>query len=333
MEFNEFKEELVKFMSERYPDVEFHVNDIVKNNGLHLTGIAGISPDKNAGPNIYINELYEKVAEGAMTFGAAATIVEQRYIMASKESINIEKDIFDYEKVKDKLICRLVNKKLNSESLQEVPHKIVGSDLAVTYRYLHAKDENGVASALICNKQLETWGVSVDELHKVALYNTERLFPAKMNSLLSTVKDILFEGLLPEDDLLKQEINDEIELYEGQDVQLYVLTNDVGLNGATAILYPSVQEAIEKRFGEDVYILPCSIHETMVAINCDDEAFLLDMVRTANQEAVRMEDYLADSIYQVKDGELVNVNQFEVEIEEVLEESYGEITDEFDAEM
>ncbi len=333
MEFNEFKEELVKFMSERYPDVQFRINDIVKNNGLHLTGIAGVSPGKNAGPNIYINELYEQVADGQMTLGAAATIVEQRYLMASKEVFNIEEDIFNYEEVKDKLICRLVNKKLNNELLENVPHKVVGNDLAITYRYLHAKDANGIASAMITNKEFENWGKSLDELHTVALANTERLFPAKMNSLLSTVKDILFEGLLPEDDLLKQEINDEIELYEGQDVQLYVLTNDVGLNGATAILYPSVQEAIEKRFGEDVYILPCSIHETMVAINCDDEEFLLGMVKTANQEAVRMEDYLADSIYQVKDGELINVNQFEVEIEEVLEESYGEITDEFDAEM
>lgn len=333
MEFDEFKEELVKFMSERYPDIQFHTNEIVKNNGLHLTGITGLNPDSNTGPNIYINELYDKVANGYMTFGAAATIVEQQYVMASREPFHVETNTLDYESVKDKLICRLVNRKLNDEILQNAPHKLIGTDLAVTYRYLHSKDANGIASSLICNKEFEAWGVSLDELHSVALANTEGFFPAQIDSLLDVVKKALFERLLPNDDFARQQISQELQLYEGQQTQLYVLTNDVGLNGATSILYPSVQNMLESRFGVDIYVLPCSIHETMIAVNCDDKEFLLDMVKTANQEAVHMEDYLADSIYQIKDGELENVNQFEMEIEEALEESYEDMTDEFDAEI
>lgn len=333
MSFNEFKEELVTFMSERYPDVRFEVNDVVKNNGLHLTGIVGLSPNSNTGPNIYINELYERCVAGEMTFGAAATIVEEQYRMASKEAFKVTNDILDYEGIKDKIVCRLVNRKLNRELLQDIPYKEIGSDLAVTYRYLHAKDENSVASSLIKNIEFATWGVTLDELNSIALSNTERMFPAQTNSLLEVVRKCLFEDLFPQDNHLRDEITNELDVMANVEPQLYVLTNDIGLNGATAILYPSVQEQLKNRFGEDFYILPSSIHEVMIAVNCDDESFLLDMVKDANQSAVRMEDYLADSIYQIRDDELVNINLFEMEIEEAIKESFEDIADEFDAEI
>lgn len=326
MEFSEFRDRLVDWMNERYNGITFSAHSVVKNNGLHLTGISGLAQGSNVSPNIYINDLYDGYMQEGMTFGAAATILEQRYKMACKDMGFVQAvDLTDYDKVKDNLVCRIVNKKLNSKILQDAPHKLLADDLAVTYRFLQSKDENGIASALIYNKEFKGWNISLDELHEIALANTERLFPATIDSLVNAVAKSYGE-VLPDE--LREEFMEDLRSVEQMEneVNMYVLSNDVGLNGATAILYPSVQKEILDRFGEDVYILPSSIHEVMVTpVNEEtEEEFLQELVCEANQTAVGMQDYLADSVYKLQDGGLVNINQYGMEIDQAIEEAYEE---------
>lgn len=326
MDFNEFRDKLVDWMNQQYEGVVFSAHDIIKNNGLHLTGITGLAQGSNAGPNVYINDLYDAYMNDEMTFGAAATILEQRYNMVCKEQMpGVIPDIMSYDNVKDRLVCRIVNRKLNAEMLQDAPHKLLSNDLAITYRYLQAKDDAGIASALIYNKEFKEWNVTLDELHRVALANTERIFPASMKSLVRVVSETFGEHLPPH---LREDFMEDLQSLDQMEdrVNMYVLTNDVGLNGATCILYTSVQKEIQERFGEDVYVLPSSIHEVMIvpANEETDEEFLTELVTEANQTAVTMQEYLADSVYKLQNGDLVNINQYGMEIDQAIEEAFEE---------
>ena len=82
-------------------------------------------------------------------------------------------------------------------------------------------------------------------------------------------------------------------------VSIFVLTNDVGVNGATCILYDDVIKNFAKVQGCNIYILPSSVHEVMlVPENADTEPeFLKELVVEANQSAVGLIDLLSDHIY------------------------------------
>ena len=46
---------------------------------------------------------------------------------------------------------------------------------------------------------------------------------------------------------------------------LYVLTNNIHINGAALMLVPDILEKIGDKAGMDYYVLPSSIHEVLIA--------------------------------------------------------------------
>ena len=82
-------------------------------------------------------------------------------------------------------------------------------------------------------------------------------------------------------------------------VALYVLTNSRGINGAACILYPRVLKEFAESLGEDLIILPSSIHEVLLtpsSVSLPPEE-LNEMVQAINQSDVPAEDRLSDHIY------------------------------------
>ncbi len=322
MDFEEFKQRLIDWMNERY-DAEFECQNVLKNNGIYLTGITGYVQGQNISPNIYIDELYDSVEKG-MSFEAAASIVETKYALALQEKIEMETDIFDINIVKHKIVTRIVNFPMNEELLKDIPYKLLAGDLAFTYRLIHSVDSMGIASSLINNQEFEAWNISLDELHSLSMENTERIFPAQIKSM----KDVMYEIIrnhVP--DQIGEEMRAELEMSGDIDIEMYVISNDTCINGATAVMYPSVQEWITQKFGEAAYILPSSIHETIVVPFTEegDKEFFNDLVKEANMQAVDLHDKLSDNIYQFRKGELVNVNQFEIDLNRAVEESLKEL--------
>ena len=207
-------------------------------------------------------------------------------------------DYSNYQEMKECIFARLVSLTSNSILLQSAPYKEIASDLAVTYRCLAAKDEHGVASSLITNEQLEIWGIDQKELHEVAMENTPKLFPRKIQNL----RDIIIENT-PEE--MREMLPD--ELLESE-LPTYVITNQNGINGATAILYPDTEEAIAEVFNEEVYILPSSIHECILMPKwMADKEEMTELVRNANAMVVSSQDYLSSNVYELQEHELINV--------------------------
>lgn len=275
---------------------EAHLHKITKNNGIVLDGITLLNKGENAGPNVYLNSFFESYQMGKPLNVIMNEIIECH--LRAKEGTTIEEvDILNFELVKDKIVVRLVNYEKNKEQLEHCPHKRF-LDLAITFRYLASKDAMGLASSLIFDKEFEYWNIELEDLYQLALFNTMREFPWQMDSLVKVVSDCFGERL-PEE--LRKEFMEDIQSLEKLEnrVNMYVLTNDVGVNGATCILYDNVVKNFAKVQDCNVYILPCSVHEVMlVPENTETEPeFLHGLVEDANQSSVGLIDLLSDSIY------------------------------------
>ena len=80
--------------------------------------------------------------------------------------------------------------------------------------------------------------------------------------------------------------------------QMYVLSNTMKMNGASALLDKKIMEEIVKTVGE-FYILPSSIHEVLIVpvkSGMDIET-LENMVCEVNATQVQLEERLSDHVY------------------------------------
>lgn len=313
MNYQEFldyiKENLAKYLAEyqniksrdnkseeREEDYVVEIHRVLKNNGVVLDGLTIRKQEENCSPNLYLNSYFDQYQMGR----PITTIIKElvcRYSQAKIEGMITVADLADYESVKDRIVLRLVNFEKNESLLKSCPHKRY-MDLAITFRYMVGKDSVGIATSLISNQEFEAWNVEFSELYQVALFNTMREFPWKMDSLAKVISDYLKDkapGTLPED------LISEIEHMENSEngVSMFVLTNDTGINGATCILYDNVIKNFAKVQESNIFILPSSVHEVMlVPENAETETeFLEALVREANDSAVGLIDLLSDNIY------------------------------------
>ena len=88
--------------------------------------------------------------------------------------------------------------------------------------------------------------------------------------------------------------------------ELYILSNEMGLNGAATILYPGVPKEIYDKIGGSYYLLPSSVHEFLIIrkeYGNSPEA-LKRIVWDVNEHHLAPEEYLSDSIYYF-DGNII----------------------------
>lgn len=174
---------------------------------------------------------------------------------------------------------RLVNYEKNQEILKDCPH-LKFHDLAITFRWIAHQDDIGISTALISNREMEMWNVDKRRLYEDAMFNTPKIFPSRLRRL---------------EDLMEEfGVSSPKGAFE-----LYILTNEQGINGATCILYPNLLEDFARKTRSSFYLLPSSIHEMMICLerNPVTEKMLLSLVRDANHMVVTMGEVLSDNIY------------------------------------
>ncbi len=280
MNYLQFKKCVLDQLKDMFPKEEYDIDLrlICKNNGLRRDGISIFKKGENISPTIYLDPYYERYLEGK-TISDIVVLITGEYYAGMEYKPKFNCDCNYYETVNQQVILRLVNYEKNKEILEDCPY-IPFHDLAITFRWIAYQDEIGISTALISNQELKHWCVTVSQLFKDAINNTQRLFPAKIQRLK---------------DMLKAQ---NMDIEEG-DFELYVLTNEQGINGASCILY----ERLLKEFGQsqksNFYLLPSSIHEMMICL--DDplisSSMLLSLVKDANHMVVTMGEVLSDNIY------------------------------------
>lgn len=266
--------------------------DVPKTNGLVLTGLV-IKEDKvNISPTIYLDGYYEKFVEGASMETLCREIVAV-YAKTRKTTDIDMRMLTSFESVKKDICFRFVNAKMNEELLESAPH-IIWNDLAVIFYVLVSKDWGGVATILVRDELQEIWGVSEETLYQIALSNTPKHFPATVYSMADILKERVMQRMGEEAEILFNMFT-----YNHSMPKMYVVTNKEATNGAISILYSDFLKEFTEEIGRNVYILPSSIHETILipavfGMNANE---LKEMVCFVNETEVTKEERLSDSVY------------------------------------
>lgn len=286
----------VKTVMEAHYGDEYRVTvqDVHKNNNLVLTGITILKKDCNIAPTIYLNQAFEQYQEGRTMESICREIIR----VYEEHKVQTDFDVScvtDFSKVQNRICYKVINAEKNKVLLADTPHVLL-EDLAVIFYILVSNDAEGTGTITIKNDMLEYWDVNTDTLYELALANTQRLFRGTVQSMANVMMDILSKQM---DEESAMEFFD--MMVDADDViPMYVCTNTMKLNGAGVILYNGLLQKFADRVGSDVFILPSSIHETLlIPVNEDmDVEYLRDMVRTVNRTEVAPDEMLSDNVYR-----------------------------------
>ena len=304
-EFMEYiKENVTDYLPERFEKAEISIQQVLKNNDVVLDGLSIRNPDSNLSPNIYLNPLYEQYQKGRnldeLVSSIADTYIENIAPLEERAIQMPLDDMFDYEQVKDNIFPRLVNLERNQLGLKDVPYTKLG-DLAVTYRVKVSGDSNTLSSLAITNALMEKYGVTTEQLHEQALENMERLLPAAFHSLDDIMTDIMAVELSKNEGISMEEAKDYIrEMIPPNASQMYCLTNETKINGATSIINENVQKMIADKVGGDYFVIPSSVHEVLILPKSSDMSpqELESIVKGVNAAYVSPNEFLSDHVYQ-----------------------------------
>ena len=209
-----------------------------------------------------------------------------------KKCFNIS-EILDYSKARSKLNGRLVNTEKNSGALMELPHRNF-FDLSLTYFVDVTRDgDEGCASIQVTNAHMEHWDVTEDDLYKQFKESMEQNDRSRIQPVMDALAEMA--NCPPK----------EIEALCGNTgiAPMYVLSNARKLNGAVEILNKNAMEKAEEAIGDDFYILPSSIHETiLVPVRGKEDGAdrLAEMVACINSSEVPDTEILSNHVYRYR---------------------------------
>jgi hypothetical protein len=194
---------------------------------------------------------------------------------------------------------RLINYQANKQLLYDIPH-LAYLDLAVVFYLLIDDADFGEATALIHNEHLSMWDIDTATLYEIATKNTPVLLPFEFTSMNQLITHLLLEEL-KQNELEKDldQIHNLLETLSTEEEQMYVLSNHKKYYGASVLLYPNVLEEIAIKLQNDFFILPSSIHETIIVPFTDqlEKETLQEMVTEINRTEVDEVDRLSDNVY------------------------------------
>lgn len=296
MEYEIFKgvvgEKFKEFLPEKYQDAQVEIRPVDKvNRTLDGLSIRGSEPGMNISPTIYVNHMYEDYVT-TENLNATLERAAEGFIkaMEQKESINVN-ELTNAECAKDKIVFQLINTEQNKEMLANMPHREF-KDLSVIYRMVVKIDGEGIASTPVHNGFADTLGFTEEQLFKLAAENTKRLLPPVVKSMNDVMREIFMKDGMP------PEIADMMLGEMPPEQQMYVISNNKGINGAVSMLYEDGLHDLAEKLGSDLYIMPSSIHE-VIAVSTDlgNPNELAAMVAEINMDQVALDERLSNQVY------------------------------------
>ena len=276
-------------------NLEVILREMTKNNGTIHSALEFREQGEVVSVLVYLAPYFEDYTAG-VSLKELAEDIYSSYQENKKHGRIFESSIWcnDYETVPDKVIYKLINYHQNREFLEEIPH-IRLCDLAIIFCLLVEQSGDSLATAVIYNGHMESWGMDTQMLMELAKKNTKRLLPAKIRNMSEVIQGIAMEYV--GNDTEKTALDE--MLSTPNDIPLYVLSNDINTNGAIAMLYEGILKDFAAVLEHDLIILPSSIYEVLLVVYeeelCMEE--LKEMVRHVNQTEVAKEEILSDNVY------------------------------------
>ncbi len=294
MSYDEFKDALLAELQDFYSnDAKIYYKEVLKTNGIKLDGINIVyDTEEKVNPVIYINGLYDRYANGELTFDE---VVDQIIDIRDKSSaeptiINVVSDITDWDKVSEYVYPFLINTESNRELLEDLVSRQF-LDLSIIYVIrIRGEAQDMWASVKISRAILNRYGVDEDVLHEQAMLNLRDREDFQVRSLFEVLEDLACGDFVPSDDTVPN---------------MYVLSNGTCNHGASQLL--NIGKLGEEYADRSFFVIPSSIHEVILVDyeeNMDPET-INEMIRDVNATVLDATEILSDHVY-LYDG---NINE------------------------
>lgn len=255
------------------------VVEVVKDNIGTLTGIAiktikGSDKNGDAGVTFYIDWDYKKETPIDKCVDKIKKILEEQASSGYNDEMHKSaRKVLNFDEIKDKLLIKILNKKLNENNSGQVSRVCSIADGLIEVLYIDINDDY---SARVSEELLKVWKKTKDEVFDIALKNLKK-------------QEYVFETL-----------EEHLERLSGRKMQgespLYIITNKDNKRGANMILVAI--DDIKAMFPEGFYLIPNTIHEFMVCSkNAMPKELLQAMLNAVNSDLPQSE-FLSDTVYE-----------------------------------
>lgn len=285
MNYEQFVLSLLECVKKRLDETALvEKQEVRRNNGVTAIGLTIRFHGESVAPVIYLEDYFRKYCRGVSMEELAEHLLKCARYAPAPPAWDYS-DILEFQKVRHLIVYKLVNAERNKQLLKEVPN-LPMLDFAIIFYVMIPVNEYESCSVLIKNLHMDYWKLPISLLYQCAKENTGKMCPYILKPLSEYVSHYLREEV-PESPLL-------------------ILSNESGINGATAILYPEVPQRIFERVGKKYYLLPSSIHELLVVPDEFDvnPLNLKGIVREVNEKHIAEEEFLSDDIYYF-DGNII----------------------------
>lgn len=257
----------------------------MKNNNTQRIGITIVHNCENISPTIYINDLLNQYCREERSKEEIVREILRRYENSMVATEDIKLLDVELPSCGARVVYRLISRKRNKEMLENLPY-IPFLDMAITFHIVVSINKTYVQTIKIDKNIQERWGVSVEQLFKMANDNTEKIFPLEITDLNEIVKKHL-------------QIAEEDEVINENGPNMIVITNELGLFGASVILYEEVMQNIAEELDCDLFVIPSSVHEMILVPYEDDELYVMlsDLIKKINENFVSPDEVLSDLVY------------------------------------
>lgn len=296
---NEVQNRILDYIQLDYPKKTYQVivQEFDKLNNETLVGLFITNSLEKVAPRLVLNGYYlEHTLGHSLEYCLTSIGYDYRQAMQASPKVKAE-DLMIYDAVKDSLEVQLINKNENKRWLLNYPHRDF-EDLSMIY--LVRVSDNSIIK--INNELMNIYGLTEEELHNTAMQCSMKNLPMDVQSMTSMIKELMADSfdMASMGNLVSdiEEIDKTIAALfpDGQD--MYIISNSEKVNGAAALFYPGNIEKIAFLAKGSYYVLPSSIHETIMipAIDGNYEA-LNQMVKDININEIPQDIFLSNNTY------------------------------------
>ena len=236
-----------------------------------------------------MNLRYEKLEKKRANLHAEGGVYVNRETLKT-----IAENMREFDFARSRIALRIVNPRQETELLRSLPH-LPCMDLAFIFVVFFNRDPHAQMTAAVRTSHLEQWGIAPEELLPIAAANSPRCMPPHLESiadLLGISEDAMEKALLTKPD------SDAVSAGR-EESPLYVLTTRQGIYGAAAMLYPGILRSFAAAAGDDLYIIPSSVHEVLLQAKggAPDVQDMNAIIREINAGEVQPKERLSDHVY------------------------------------
>lgn len=294
IEFMTYIRENVEDRLEKAGKFGVAVTEITKNNGVVFDILTIAKEDRQCTPVFYLKDLYGQYLQGKTPEELAEYILECYRRDADQSDIDVEW-LCRLENICERIVLKAVNYERNRVQLEMCPY-IKELDLALTFRILLEQTEDQIGTVLVTNELMDRWEMTEFDLFDLAVRNMQKIW----HPTLEPIQDVLYTLMQLEDGRADEGVGGSENLQETWKLSMYVMSNDMRLNGATVLFYTDCLKKFAARVGKDIFVLPSSIHEVLLVPE-EDEFTAWDfrqIVEQVNHQLVSEEEILSDHVYR-----------------------------------